>query len=92
MGGVDPDIMADGDAVLVEIGACGRGQHDAGAVIIGKDHVALDRTRRQHDLFGAHLPQPLARLVSGGRGEMIGYPLGQRHEIVVVITKSGGAG
>ncbi len=91
MSGVDTDIVAHGDAVMVQIGAGGRSQHDARPVIVGEDHVALDRTGRQHDLFGADLPKALARLMFGRRREMIGDAFGERDKIVVVITKGGRA-
>ena len=66
VGGVDADIAADGDAVMVEIGARRRGQHDARPVVVGKHHVALDGAGGEDDALGAHLPQPLARQVLSG--------------------------
>ena len=73
----DADLGTDGDAVMIEIGACRRGEHDAGAIVIGKDHVALDGAIGDDDAFGTDLPQPLTRLVLVRIGKVISHPLGQ---------------
>ena len=78
VGRVDADILADRDAVVVEIGARRRGQHDARPVVVGKHHVPLDRAGGDDHAPGAHLPQPLARQLIAGRGEMVADPLDQR--------------
>ena len=61
VGRVDADISADRDAIVVEIDAGGRGEHDARPVVVGEHHVPLDRAGRDDHAPGAHLPQPLAR-------------------------------
>ena len=78
VGRVDADIFSDGDAIMVEIDARGRGKHDAWPVIVGEHHVALDGAGRDHHALGADLPQPLARQVMAGLGEMVADPLDQR--------------
>jgi hypothetical protein len=69
MGGGDDDAVADFDAVAVEIIARRIGQHDAGAVVVGKHQRPLDRAGGEHHLFRPHLPQPLARRIRIGAGE-----------------------
>ena len=92
MGRIDPDLGTDGNAEMVEEGAAGRSKHDARAVIVREDHVALDGAGRQHHPLGTDLPQPLARQLPVRVGHVVGDALGQRHEIVVVITEGRGAG
>jgi hypothetical protein len=77
---------ADGEAV--EVGASGRGQHDAGTVIAVKDQRPLDRPGAQYDLLCAHPPQPLARLVGRRQGQIVGNAL-EQNEIVVVEIAGG---
>ena len=75
IGGIDADLLADGDAEMIEEGARGRGQHDAGAVVVGEHHVALDGAGGDDDAFGANLPEPLARQLPVGLCQMLGDPL-----------------
>ena len=65
---LEPMAGADRDAVVVEVGARGRRQHDARPVVVGKHHVPLDRTGSDDHTFGAHLPKPLARQLTAGLG------------------------
>jgi hypothetical protein len=90
-GGVDADIAPDRRAVAVEIGARGRCQHHARAVVAGKHHVPLDRACGEHHALGAHLPQPLARQRRVGGGEMVGDALGKPDHVLRVIAEGGGA-
>ena len=76
---------------MIEIHAGGRSQHDAGAVIVGENQMALDGAGRQNHLFGANLPEPLARQIGIGPRAMVGHTLGQRHHVVGVIAECGRA-
>src|SRR5260221_4356606 len=64
------------------------GQHDPGQVAVDEDERALDRPGRQHDLARADLPQTVTRYPRRRRppGEMIGDPLQDGEEIMVVIA------
>ena len=77
---------------MIEIGARGRGQHDARAVVVGKHHVALDRAGGEDHPLGADLPEPLARQLLVGLGEMVGDALGEADEILGVVAERGRAG
>ena len=90
VGGVDADIPADGDAVMVEVGACGRGQHHARPVVVGEHHVAFDRAGGQHDAPGAHLPQPLARHIGAGALQMIADALVEPDEVLRIVAERRG--
>ena len=76
---------------LVDIGARRVREHDPGAVVPGEDERPLDRPRRQHHLARAHEPQALPRRVGRRDRKMIGNPLAESNEIVVVISEGGGA-
>ena len=84
---VDADIPADRDAIVVEVGARRRGQHHAGTVVVGKHHVPLDGAGGEDHAPGAHLPQPLARQVVAGIGEMVGDALDEPDEILRVVAE-----
>ena len=91
VGGGDDDTRAGFDAVAVEVGGGGAGEHDAGPIVVGKDERSLDRAGGEHHLLRPHLPQPLARQARIGIGEVIGQPLDQPEEIVREIAESGRA-
>lgn len=92
MRSVDADLLADSNAVLIEIHARGRGQHDARTIVVREYHVALDRAVGEDDALGAQLPQTLARQVAARVCDMVGDAFGKADEVVVVVAESGGAG
>ena len=67
VGGDDRRAVADLDAVAVEVGLGGAGEHHAGAVVAVEDQRLLERALGEDDLAGADLPQPLARGAVGRR-------------------------
>ena len=67
VGGDDRRAVADLDAVAVEVGLGGAGEHHARAVVAVEDQRLLERALGEHDLAGAHLPHPLARGALGRR-------------------------
>ena len=71
MGGRHHRARAGLDGVARKILARRVGEHDARAVVVGKDERALERARREHHLLGAHLPEPLARAAFGRRRQMV---------------------
>ena len=99
-GGIDGVVIGEKDGaaarqhgMAVDIGGDGARQHDARTVIAGKDQRALMRTGRQHHPAGADMPYALARPAGAfRRREAFRQPLGQRHEIMVVIAEGRGAG
>ncbi len=91
-GGEDHGARARLHAPAIEIGPRRIRQHDAGAVIVREHQRALQRAGRQHHLAGAHLPEPLARQLRIGRGDMVGDALGERDHVVREIAERRGAG
>jgi hypothetical protein len=90
--GEDHDLPARQHAVAVDVGARGRCQHHARPVVVGEEQRALDRALRQHGLFGADLPEALARHgVVALRSQMVGHPLQRGQQIVVVVGGDRGA-
>ena len=75
VGGDDGRAVADLDAVAVEVGLGGAGEHHARAVVAVEDQRLLERALGEDDLAGADLPQPLARGALGGGREMVGQAL-----------------
>ncbi len=71
----------------------GTGQHDAGTIVVGEDHRALQRSRCGDHGARANFPQPLAQYAAaaahcgGRRGE--GFT--SADQIVIVNTKHQGA-
>ena len=61
VGGGDDDAGSGRDAVPVEVGADRRGQHDAGAVVVGEHQRALVGAGGDDHLLGPDVPQPLPR-------------------------------
>jgi hypothetical protein len=51
------NALADEHVVAPQIGQRGFRRHDAGPVIVGKDHRTLDRACREHDAPGPDVPQ-----------------------------------
>ena len=92
VGGDDRRAVADLDAVAVEVGLGGAGEHDAGAVVAVEDQRLLERALREHDLAGAHLPHPLARGAFGRGGEVVGQALGEADQVLVVVADRRRAG
>ena len=92
MRGHDDRIVADLDAIAVEIGAGGAGQHDAGAIIAVEHQRLFDRTLGQHDLLGADLPHALARRALRRRREVVCDALAEADEVLVIIADRRGAG
>ena len=71
---VNNDPAAGQDAVTVRVYRRRAGHHDARPVVAGKHHGPLDRARRDDDAFRPCQPQPFARQIRVGRGQMIGDP------------------
>ena len=88
---VDANLGADSNAVVIEIGTGRRCQHDAGTIVVGEYHRPFDRTCGNDHLLRPYLPQPFARQVRIGIGQVVGHPLDQRHEILSVVAESRGA-
>ncbi len=86
MRGDDDSLIADLDAIAIEIGACGRSQHHAGAIIACKDQRLFNRALRQHHLFCAHAPHTLTRRIGGRLGLMIGQAFAKTNHVLMVIA------
>ena len=91
MGGDDHHPVADLDAVAVQVGARGPGQHHARPVVAGEHQRLFDGALGQHHLLGPDLPHPLARGTLRHHAQMVGQPLAQADEILVVIADGRGA-
>ncbi len=91
MGGDDRRAVADLDAVAVEEGLGGAGEHDPGAVVAVEDQRLLQRALGEHDLAGADLPQPLARRALRRGGEVVGDLLAEAEQVLVVVADRRGA-
>ena len=76
---------------MVEVGARRRGEHDARTVVVGEDHVPLDRPGRDHDPPGPDLPEALARQLRRRIGEVVGDPLDEADEILRIVAEGRGA-
>ncbi len=85
------DAAAGLDAVAVEERTAGIGQHDAWPVVVREHEGPLGRTGGQDDVAGPDLPEPLARGVRQGTFVVVGEPLRQGDEVVVVIAEGLGA-
>ena len=90
--GQDDGALARQSAEAVDVGAGGIGQHDAGPVVVGEHQGAFVRAGRQHDLFGADLPQALTRdLGRRAARQVVGAALRHDQVVVVVVAGDGGA-
>src|SRR3546814_1267076 len=74
-------------AILLQIGACSIGEHDARPVVVREDERAFDRARRDDDLLRPHLPKPFAWLAGGRHGEVIGQLLGKADPVMWIIAE-----
>ena len=78
--------------IPVDVSAHGARQHDARPVVIREHQRSLERAGGQHDLAGPDFPQALAGQMRRGIGrKMIGHPLEQPEEIVIVVAERRGA-
>ena len=68
VGGADDDALPGGHGVAVEVAADGRGEHDAGAVVVLEHQRAFVGAGGQDDLLGTDVPDPLPGHPGGGRG------------------------
>ena len=89
--GHDNSTAARGNAISGDITADSRRQHHTRAVIAAKDHWPFMGALRQHHMFGANFPHPLARHMLGRFPQMISHPFHHGQVIVIHITKDGGA-
>ena len=90
--GVDHRALACGHAIAVKVVPHGRGQHHAGAVVIGEHQRALHGTAGQHHLTRTDPPPALARQMgSCVRAQMRSDALDRGQHVVVVIARDGGA-
>ena len=81
----DHDAAATGHAELGQVALNCAGQHDARAVVVGKQHRPFEGAGGQDDAFGADLPQPLAH-----RAGIDG--LDRRHQAMVIQAQGGARG
>ncbi len=91
MGGRHHRARAGLDGVARKILPRRVGEHDAGAVVVGKDERAFERARREHDLLGAHLPKPLARSSFGRRRQMVRQAFDEADHVVRERAEGRGA-
>src|SRR3546814_16524818 len=89
MRGDDDRAVAYLHAIAVEIGAGGAGQHHARPVVAVEDERLFDRTLRQHNLFGPHAPNALARGRRGRLRQMISEPPAQAENNLGVVAGRG---
>ena len=86
------DLLADLDAVAVQVRAGGGGQHDAGAVVVLEDQRAFVRAGGQHDLCGADVPDAFAGHPGTQlAGQVVGAALDCQDVVGVVAAEGGGA-
>ena len=78
--------------VPVDIGGDRRCKHDARQVVVGEHQGALDGAGGQHGLARAYTVQALAGNPAVRRSQVIGAPLEDGEEVVVVVAAHGGAG
>ena len=87
--GEDHRAAAGQDRIPVDVGRHGRGQHYAGAVVIAEHQRPLQAALRQHHLPGADPPEPLPYAFAAfGLSRMAGATLGNRQEVVIVVTEN----
>ena len=89
--GGDHGAAAGADGVTMDIGRDRRRQHDARAVVVGEQQRPLAGAGGEHHAARAHLPQLFAGGAALGRGQVIGEPLADGQEIVVVVAEHGAA-
>ena len=90
--GQNRGTVADLDAVAVEVGLSGAGQHDAGAVVAVEDQRAFDGALGEDHLAGADAPEAFARGVIGRTGQVVGQLLTEADHVLVVVADRRGAG
>ncbi len=66
VGGADDHALPGGHGVAVEVAADGRGEHDAGAVVVLEDQRAFVGAGGQDHLVGTDVPNPLPGHPGGG--------------------------
>jgi hypothetical protein len=78
------------DRVAADVRRHCRGQHHAGKVVVREHERAFVSPRREHDLTGAHLPQPLPERWRPAARQMIRAAFRERQEVAVVIAECRG--
>ena len=71
----------------MDVGRHGRGQHHARQVVVAEHQRTLVRAGRQDHPAGPDLPQQLARTRAHPHRQMIGQPLGDGHQVVVLVAE-----
>ena len=89
--GRDHHAFARDDAKTIQIGPHGLRQHYAGAVIMRKGHRAFNAASRKYHLARPHMPKPLCNAVRRDLARLC-YTLRQRDQIMLPISRRGGAG
>ena len=89
--GDDRNLLADANAVPVEVGSCRRGEQDPRQVIARKYQRPFDRTLGNQHLGGAHLPQPFPDRTLGGFVEVVGQLLVEANVVVREVAERGRA-
>ena len=84
-------VLPCGDPVAAEVGAHGRGEHDAGAVVVGEDQRTVVGAGGEHDLTGADVPDLLAHSVTAGGGNGVGAIFEGDEVVRVVAAEDRGA-
>ena len=74
-------------AIAVDVGRHGGGQHYARPIIVGEDERALDGAGRQDYPPCPHSPYALPGVEAVDGAEMVGDPLEDCHEVVVVVAE-----
>ena len=92
VGGADDHALPGGHGVAVEVAADGRGEHDAGAVVVLEHQRAFVGAGGQDHLVGTDVPNPLPGHAGGGRaGQVVGAVLDGDDVVGVVGAEGGGA-
>lgn len=78
-------------AVAMDVRRHGRRGHHARQIVIAEHERPLVRARGEDHALGAHLPDHLARALAHRHRQMIGEPLHDGHEVVILIAERGAA-
>ena len=82
-------VLPGGHTIAAEVGAHGRGEHDAGAVVVGEDDRAVVGAGGEHDLTGTDMPDLLAHSAAIGLGDGVGAVF-EGDEVVRVVAAEDG--